>query len=276
MNDINNFDIKAQLIESVLEIFDSMLSLEVEYSEIEPEEDSDENRLLVTIAFSGDVIGSLNIQVSAEFARVMTAAAQGAQVEDIEGEEEIQNLLAEIANMTAGNLKGALTDTGYACALSAPVIASGTEAETGLSRAEHYERLVFRHAEEIISVEAALAFELPSATVAENGADHPIEDPDKKQAQESLTAVEDFDLDLILDIPIELTVELGRKKIQIDELLQLGPGSAVPLAKLEGEPVDILANDTLIARGQVVVQDEKYGIKVTQITSRMDRIKSLS
>jgi flagellar motor switch protein FliN/FliY len=86
----------------------------------------------------------------------------------------------------------------------------------------------------------------------------------------------DFGLDLIFDIPIELTVELGRTKIQIHELLILGPGSAISLTKLEGEPVDILANDTLIARGQVVVQDEKYGIRVTEIASRMDRIKSLN
>ena len=79
-----------------------------------------------------------------------------------------------------------------------------------------------------------------------------------------------------MDIPIELTVELGRARIPINELLELGPGSAISLSKLEGDPVDILANDTLIARGQVVVQDEKYGIRVTEITSRMERIKSLS
>jgi len=86
----------------------------------------------------------------------------------------------------------------------------------------------------------------------------------------------DFDLDLLLDIPLEIKVELGRTRIQIQELLKLAPGSAVKLVRLEGEPVDILANDTLIARGEVVVQKEKYGIRVTEITSRMDRLRSFS
>jgi flagellar motor switch protein FliN/FliY len=91
-----------------------------------------------------------------------------------------------------------------------------------------------------------------------------------------MQATEDFDLNLLLDIPLEITVELGRTKIQIQELLSLGPGATVSLSKLEGEPVDILANDKLIARGEVVLQNKKYGIRITEITSRMKRIKSLS
>ena len=92
---------------------------------------------------------------------------------------------------------------------------------------------------------------------------------------EEMQTVEDFDLNLLLDIPLEITVELGRTRIQIQELLELGPGSAVTLSKLEGEPVDILANEKLIARGEVVLQNKKYGIRITEITSRMNRIKSL-
>jgi flagellar motor switch protein FliN len=91
-----------------------------------------------------------------------------------------------------------------------------------------------------------------------------------------ITSPGDFDLDLLLDIPLEIKVELGRTRIQIQELLNLSPGSALKLVKLEGEPVDILANDTLIARGEVVVQNEKYGIRVTEITSRIQRIRSFS
>jgi flagellar motor switch protein FliN/FliY len=92
---------------------------------------------------------------------------------------------------------------------------------------------------------------------------------------EKMQTVEDFDLNLLLDIPLEITVELGRTSIQIQELLELEPGSAVTLSKLEGEPVDILANEKLIARGEVVLQNKKYGIRITEITSRMNRIKSL-
>lgn len=92
---------------------------------------------------------------------------------------------------------------------------------------------------------------------------------------DDIQTVEDFDLNLLLDIPLEITVELGRSKIPIQELLNLGSGSTVTLSKLEGEPVDVLANDKLIARGEVVLQNKKYGIRITEITSRMTRIKSL-
>jgi flagellar motor switch protein FliN/FliY len=105
--------------------------------------------------------------------------------------------------------------------------------------------------------------------------DLPMAETDEA-AEEEMQAVEDFDLNLLLDIPLEITVELGRARIQIQELLGLGPGSTVTLSKLEGEPVDILANDKLIARGEVVLQNKKYGIRITEISSRMDRIKSLN
>lgn len=95
-------------------------------------------------------------------------------------------------------------------------------------------------------------------------------------AAEEIQAVEDFDLNLLLDIPLEITVELGRSRVRIQELLELTPGSTVSLTKLEGDPVDILANDKLIARGEVVLQNKKYGIRITEITSRMNRIKSLN
>ena len=100
--------------------------------------------------------------------------------------------------------------------------------------------------------------------------------PAEEKHPKEMQAVDDFDLSLILDIPLEITVELGRTRIQIQELLSLGPGSTVSLSKLEGEPVDILANDKLIARGEVVLQNKKYGIRITEITSRMNRINSIS
>ncbi len=86
---------------------------------------------------------------------------------------------------------------------------------------------------------------------------------------------ENLNLDMILEIPLEITVELGRTQMPISKLLQLGPGSAVPLSKLEGEPVDIMANDRLIAKGIVLVKDEKYGIQITEITGRLNRLRGL-
>lgn len=124
---------------------------------------------------------------------------------------------------------------------------------------------------------AEISAEEESADRNEPGIEAPSEALETEEnVADEMQAVEDFDLNLLLDIPLEITVELGRAKVQIQELLKLGPGSTVKLSKLEGEPVDILANDKLIARGEVVLQNKKYGIRITEITSRMNRIKTLS
>ena len=82
-------------------------------------------------------------------------------------------------------------------------------------------------------------------------------------------------IEFILDIPIEITVQLGHTRMLIDEMLKLGQGSVIELSKLAGETLDVLANQRLIARGEVVVVDEKYGIRLTEIVSHTERIESL-
>jgi flagellar motor switch protein FliN/FliY len=82
-------------------------------------------------------------------------------------------------------------------------------------------------------------------------------------------------IDLIVDIPVRITVELGRTRKTIGEVLALGPGSVVELNKLAGESVDVLVNGKLIARGEVVVIDESFGIRVTEVVSRAERIRSM-
>jgi flagellar motor switch protein FliN/FliY len=82
-------------------------------------------------------------------------------------------------------------------------------------------------------------------------------------------------LDMLLDIAMPITVELGRTRMLIRDILALGPGSVVELDRLAGEPVDLLVNDRPIAKGEVVVIDESFGIRLTQITHAADRIRSL-
>jgi flagellar motor switch protein FliN/FliY len=84
-----------------------------------------------------------------------------------------------------------------------------------------------------------------------------------------------LDLDFILDIPLSLTVELGRNRMLISELLQLGQGSVIELSKLAGEPMDIFINQRLMARGEVVVVNEKFGVRLTDIISPAERINKL-
>ena len=82
-------------------------------------------------------------------------------------------------------------------------------------------------------------------------------------------------MSFILDIPLEITVELGRTRMVINDLLKLGQGSVIELSKLAGETLDILANQRLIARGGVVVVDEKYGIRLTEVISPVERVEKL-
>ena len=84
------------------------------------------------------------------------------------------------------------------------------------------------------------------------------------------------DLDMIMDIPVRLSVELGRTRITIKQLLELTQGSVVELDGLAGEPMDILINGYLIAQGEVVVVDDKYGIRITEIITRSERVQKLN
>ncbi len=83
-------------------------------------------------------------------------------------------------------------------------------------------------------------------------------------------------IDMILDIPVQLTVELGRTKVPIKNLLQLAQGSVVELDALAGEPMDVLVNGYLIAQGEVVVVNEKFGIRLTDIITPSERIRKLN
>jgi flagellar motor switch protein FliN/FliY len=84
-----------------------------------------------------------------------------------------------------------------------------------------------------------------------------------------------MDLNFILDIPLTMTVELGRCRLLISEMLQLGQGSVIELMKLAGEPMEIFVNQKLIARGEVVVVNEKFGVRLTDIVSPAERVSRL-
>jgi flagellar motor switch protein FliN/FliY len=90
-----------------------------------------------------------------------------------------------------------------------------------------------------------------------------------------ITAEERRKLDTILDIPVTISMEVGRSQINIRNLLQLNQGSVVELDRVAGEPLDVLVNGTLIAHGEVVVVNDKFGIRLTDVISQTERIKKL-
>ena len=86
---------------------------------------------------------------------------------------------------------------------------------------------------------------------------------------------EELNLDVILDVPVTISMEIGQTKISIRNLLQLNQGSVIELDRLAGEPLDVLINGTLIAHGEVVVVNEKFGIRLTDVISPVERVKKL-
>jgi flagellar motor switch protein FliN/FliY len=94
--------------------------------------------------------------------------------------------------------------------------------------------------------------------------------------EEAASTGEIKSMDLILDIPLTVAVELGRSKMLINDLLQLGQGSVIELTKLVGEPLEVLVNQKLVARGEVVVVNEKFGVRLTDIVSPMERVQSMA
>jgi len=146
---------------------------------------------------------------------------------------------------------------------------------------------------EDIKTDQEVADEWASA-LEEQGADTDIEDPwaaaleeqsDSEKANPApITQLDDdakprsnveMDLNMVLDIPVTISMEIGRTKINIRNLLQLSQGSVVELDRLAGEPMDVLVNDTLIAHGEVVVVNDKFGIRLTDVISAEERIKKL-
>lgn len=96
-----------------------------------------------------------------------------------------------------------------------------------------------------------------------------------RTGDDSLNKIKVQNIDFILDVPLKVSVELGRTKVLIKELLQLGQGSVLELDKLAGEPLEILVNGKIVARGECVVVNEKFGVRITDIISPVERIETL-
>ncbi|MEH8021281.1 MULTISPECIES: flagellar motor switch protein FliN [Rheinheimera] len=114
-----------------------------------------------------------------------------------------------------------------------------------------------------------------AAAMAESGDAEAVELEELRDEKADITVDEKRKLDTILDIPVTISMEVGRAKISIRNLLQLNQGSVIELERLAGEPLDVLVNGTLIAHGEVVVVNDKFGIRLTDVISQIERIKKL-
>jgi flagellar motor switch protein FliN/FliY len=113
------------------------------------------------------------------------------------------------------------------------------------------------------------------AAVPNDGMDAPGGSAEMNAKMAGIPDTSHRNLNLILDIPLRVAVELGRTKMVVNDLLNLGQGSVIELSKLAGEPMEVLVNDKLVARGEAVVVNEKFGVRLTDIISPSERVEQL-
>ena len=126
MKEINSLNLKELVINALNNVFDMMLDMKVEISDVDLQEIVHDNKIVGSVSFAGDIMGSISIYVSDTFARIMAAAMLGMEVEEIEG-EEVSDVIGELSNMIGGDLKSRFCDLGFPCQLSIPSVTSGSD-----------------------------------------------------------------------------------------------------------------------------------------------------
>jgi flagellar motor switch protein FliN/FliY len=319
---IRNMDISEKVPESVTNVFNTMLSMDVLISHSVAQSELEGMRTVGAVSFAGDAMGLINIHVTSLFAQQMAAVMLDMDANDVDMEADVNDVIGELSNIVGGNLKSIFSDVGLQCELSTPSITRGTGFKIESMNMERYERFAFSYQEHVFFVEFGLKLaeglnvpidelkeinyqvtddspstpaEWPDLSDMADNSDSQlldIESPLSRQVQqpEELPAVFhqknwieepkasppcDVNLSFLLDIPLDVSIELGRAKMKIRDLLKVREHSVVGLKSLANDPVEILVNNKLIAKGEVVVEGGKYGIRVIEVLSREDRIKTL-
>ena len=311
-----DFDVRKPITGSLIEMFDMMLSMDLKTYDDGTELVLDDDKIVGSVSYVGQLMGTLNIYISDAFARTISAAMIGVEVGEIEGYGDIKDVVSEICNIVGGNLKSKLDDAGFASNLSTPSMTIGSDFSIESQNMMKYEKLAFHHENEVVYVEIGIKV---SEEISSGGTDQEslraaldqsanILDPQqaidqiiktKDQAPPraatppagpdaaDLEVPSDADgvsgentgleqnLEFLMDIPVCVTVELGRTRKKIKDVLDITGGSVVELTKLANEPVDLRVNDTLIAKGEIVVDNDKYGVRILETISRLQRIRIL-
>lgn len=224
------------------------------------------------------MMGSASTSMSTIFNKKVDISPPGIEVMDVGNQEGTTHIPKDKKLVKiAFNMKiGTLIDSYLMQIVTIPFAKKMVEELMGTSEDEttpesHMEEEAASSAPPVEEKSASPVSEPERNTVSnrvENAAFSPFEEIERD-------ASEPKNLDMLLDIPLEVTVELGRTKKSIKDILHFSQGSIIELDKLAGEPVDILVNQKLVARGEVVVIDENFGVRVTDIASREDRIRHI-
>ena len=310
-------DIISTAGDTLIEMFDQMFEMKLEVSDSASESTIKGIQVMGTVDFAGDVTGSTQILAGETLARIITAKMSDRPLEEVKDQEEIKDVIGEMCNVVGGNLKAGFCDSGLMCGISPPSLIVGDDFKVENLNMARYEHFIFKFYEHDIYLqicakidESAEARSQTFTGSTENEvfeAKEPLETGDDLTVDKSSEigmkaestdvdvcgvvpgdkhqpdAVDDdpdrnvasSNIDLILDIPIEVSVELGRTKMKIQEVSRLEAGASLILSNSEGEPLEIFANGRLIAKGEVVVEGGRYGIRITEVINRVERIKSL-
>jgi flagellar motor switch protein FliN len=320
--DISKFerlDIISTAGDTLIELFELMLSMKLTVCDSAADAEYQGDRIVASVNFAGDVLGVVSVIAEKNFARIITGKMIDKPLEEVQKEEEIKDVIGEISNIVGGNLKGGFSDSGLVCEISLPSITAGNDFKIEVLNMARYERFSFQFYEHKIFIEVCVKIDesvAVSETVtdeteqkvedtsenpsieSDSGSDELTEIESPSDAQEEYafpeisepeakpdvsngkTAEKDGDkrpmnIDFILDIPIEVSVELGKTRMKLHELRELEPGTSIVFDNIEDEKLAIFANNQLIAKGEVVVERGKYGIRVTEVVSRIERIRKL-
>ena len=286
-------DIISTAGDTLIEMFDQMFEMKLEASDSTPESSIEGLQIMGAVDFTGDVTGSTQILAGETLARIITSKMSDRPLEEIKDQDEIKDVVGEMCNVVGGNLKAGFCDSGLTCAISTPSIIFGEDFKVENLNMARYEHFVFRFYEHDVFLQICAKIDESAGSRAQEHAgsteDEVFEakaesaDDDVSGGEHEPDAVDDVpdrdvvssNIDLILDIPIEVSVELGRAKMKIQEVGMLKAGASIILSNTEGEPLEIFANGRLIAKGEVVVENGRYGIRITEVINRVERIKSL-
>ena len=154
MNEIEHLDLKSFVAHAVSEVFSTMLSLEVEPDVLNGQSPPEGNRIVGSVSFAGEVMGSISIQVTDAFGRLIAAAMLGMEEAEIEGTDEVNDVIGEMSNMIGGGLKSHLCDSGFPCDLSIPSITTGSDFKIESRSWLRHEKFAFKCNRHIAVVEA--------------------------------------------------------------------------------------------------------------------------
>ena len=305
---LKTFDIKTPVNDQLIEVFDMMLSMELKTSEEDLKSKLGKERLVGSVNLIGSLMGHLSIHVNKGFSHQMTAAMLGIELDEVVGEKDIKDMINELCNIVGGNLKSRFCDSGMTCEMATPSLTAGSNFKIESRNMARYDQFSFLCGDIPVVVEVVLKvvdlgekeerdtagttagnivsqedinvilkneslLEGPAPVVMDDGS---YNDNNRHETTSDAAVLDNQEeLNFILDIPLDVVVEQGRNKIKINELYNMGPGSVVEFMKLAGESLDILVNGTLIAKGEVMVQGEKYGIRIVDILSRTERIGTM-